>query len=348
MPWRVAHPPGYPLHLLLTRAAAMASRGVLTPAHAANFVSCLLGAGAAALLTETVHVVTGSWAMGSGAVAGITFSLSDLVWLYSSGSEVFALNNFLCCSACTPQLDFLQQIILRVRMPCADGEESACFAVPWHLQTSIQLCSSLRPSQPLSLPIPCQQQAWNGSSCFSLVSLGFLRMHICRSLSVSRDLGKCGNARWLLDAYNALRVRHFFSFANERAERRHGRAHRALRRRADQPHVWCATACYRNHWFSGMDDEARCIKAVVWRMLSCLSLDVYSSISCFGKFATVIADAVRGAPPLLDATEHHRRDLHRHWDAASSLYCSILLEETPRCVSHLRICGRRSICWAAV
>ena len=93
----VAHPPGYPLHLLLTRAAAMASRGVLTPAHAANFVSCLLGAGAAALLTETVHVVTGSWAMGSGAVAGITFSLSDLVWLYSSGSEVFALNNFLCC-----------------------------------------------------------------------------------------------------------------------------------------------------------------------------------------------------------------------------------------------------------
>ncbi|XP_046906265.1 transmembrane protein 260 isoform X1 [Hypomesus transpacificus] len=49
----VAHPPGYPLFTLLSR-LALALLPSLSPAHAANLLSALMGAGASGALCYTV------------------------------------------------------------------------------------------------------------------------------------------------------------------------------------------------------------------------------------------------------------------------------------------------------
>jgi hypothetical protein len=105
----VAHPPGYPLFLLLNhlamRVAHATAPGVAgAPAAAANLLSCGFGAAAAAFAALTVQEWSGSRlgavsvpeaATAGGVAAAALFALSPLTWEYATGSEVFALNNAL-------------------------------------------------------------------------------------------------------------------------------------------------------------------------------------------------------------------------------------------------------------
>jgi len=109
----VAHPPGYPLYVLLSRAAIEVlkpSNFGLPPtslfssqAYRVNAFSALLGALSAGLVYisttsllgrvsgKSLHVVARHLIAASTA---ISFALSPLVWMYSVGAEVFVLNNF--------------------------------------------------------------------------------------------------------------------------------------------------------------------------------------------------------------------------------------------------------------
>lgn len=87
----VAHPPGYPLYgLLLRLAAALPGGGVL---WRMNLVSALCGAGAVALLVDTVRRWTGR--AGAGLVAGAAWFSTPLAWQYATSVEVFALHALL-------------------------------------------------------------------------------------------------------------------------------------------------------------------------------------------------------------------------------------------------------------
>lgn len=97
----VAHPPGYPLFVLVTRAwmdatAALGFPG--SPAMRANAMSALFDAVAAVLIYHSVVMLTEArhrnchW---PAFTAGCMFALSPLIWLYAVGAEVFSMNNML-------------------------------------------------------------------------------------------------------------------------------------------------------------------------------------------------------------------------------------------------------------
>ena len=93
-----AHPPGYPLFTALNYFAIKLN--ITRPALATNHLSCLFGAFAACNIAATVSLFTKDYnwkysTIGS-FVAGISYACMNLQWLYSIGSEVFALNNCLC------------------------------------------------------------------------------------------------------------------------------------------------------------------------------------------------------------------------------------------------------------
>lgn len=104
----VAHPPGYPLYSALVAAAVrVAPTAGLGPAHAANLLSCVLGAAAAAAL-ETASAELLDLVYWDDATEGLVpyrrlcsclsaalFATHPAVWLYALQAEVFALNNFL-------------------------------------------------------------------------------------------------------------------------------------------------------------------------------------------------------------------------------------------------------------
>jgi len=87
----VAHPPGYPLFLLLARAAALVPLGSI--AARVNALSAVCDAAAAGLLTYAVARLSASTA--AGVLAGGLFAFSTRVWAYATIAEVFALNNLL-------------------------------------------------------------------------------------------------------------------------------------------------------------------------------------------------------------------------------------------------------------
>ena len=88
----VAHPPGYPLYLLLGR--LWTHFFVLGDiAFRLHVMSALAGAGAAGLAAWCVTVADGSdRAMIGGAVAGVLLALSPAVWHLSLVSEMYSLN----------------------------------------------------------------------------------------------------------------------------------------------------------------------------------------------------------------------------------------------------------------
>ena len=87
----VAHPPGYPLFLILGRLFALLPVGSL--ALRFNLLSAVCGAGAAAFLFLAAARWSGSrWAA---LVAASLFAFSPTVWHWATGAEVFALNNLL-------------------------------------------------------------------------------------------------------------------------------------------------------------------------------------------------------------------------------------------------------------
>jgi hypothetical protein len=87
----VAHPPGYPLFLLLARAATLVPLGSV--AARVNGLSAVCDAAAAGLLTFAVARLSTSAA--AGVFAGGLFAFSTRVWAYATVAEVFALNNLL-------------------------------------------------------------------------------------------------------------------------------------------------------------------------------------------------------------------------------------------------------------
>jgi len=101
----VPHPPGYPLWLLLNNLAIQLGSSLFpssTPALITNQLSCIFGALAAVGISMSISLLATHhgvlWlpsAFGS-FVGGLLYSVSSLQWLYSVGSEVFALNNCLC------------------------------------------------------------------------------------------------------------------------------------------------------------------------------------------------------------------------------------------------------------
>ncbi|MDQ3265661.1 MAG: DUF2723 domain-containing protein [Myxococcota bacterium] len=105
--WRfsVAHPPGYPLYVLLGGAFAHLL-AVETVAWRLGMFSALCGAGAAALLARAVGQWTGrAWA---GLLAGGLFGLSSQVWIWSTRAEVFALNHLIAAGLSLLAVRFFQ------------------------------------------------------------------------------------------------------------------------------------------------------------------------------------------------------------------------------------------------
>ena len=95
----VPHPPGYPLYTLMGHAFITAVP-LGTPAWRLNLMCSIFGAFAAALIALAVEthlrgaVMLHDARLAGGAAAGLLYAFSPLVWQYSVGSEVFALNNF--------------------------------------------------------------------------------------------------------------------------------------------------------------------------------------------------------------------------------------------------------------
>ncbi len=90
----IAHPPGYPLYLLLTRLLAVALPG--EPALAANVLSALaaaLAAGASALLARLLGAQPPA-----AIAAGLLVAGSRIIWSTAVVAEVYTLNAFLATS----------------------------------------------------------------------------------------------------------------------------------------------------------------------------------------------------------------------------------------------------------
>ena len=118
----VAHPPGYPTFTLLAALAGATANAlglagaslplfstasvVVSPAVAANALFALIAA------TVPLFIAGAVVALGSGSgvppavlkacglVAGVLYALSPLTWTYSTGSEVFSLNNAFVAALC--------------------------------------------------------------------------------------------------------------------------------------------------------------------------------------------------------------------------------------------------------
>lgn len=105
--WRfsVAHPPGYPLYVLLGGAFAHLLP-VESVAWRLGMFSALCGAGAATLLARAVGQWTGRAL--PGLLAGGLYGLSSLVWIWSTRAEVFALNQLIAAGLLLLAVRFFQ------------------------------------------------------------------------------------------------------------------------------------------------------------------------------------------------------------------------------------------------
>jgi len=94
----VAHPPGYPLFVLLN-GLLIHMMSYYEPALVANICSFLCGSIASAFIAMSIHMLVMEETLKntiSSIVGGVSFTLSPLVLLYSVGAEVFSLNNMIC------------------------------------------------------------------------------------------------------------------------------------------------------------------------------------------------------------------------------------------------------------
>ena len=87
----VAHPPGYPLHTLLSKAFTWLPWG--TVAWQVNLLSAVFGALTCSVLWWLARVLTGSRL--AAVVAGLGFGASRELWAQSILAEVYSLNTFL-------------------------------------------------------------------------------------------------------------------------------------------------------------------------------------------------------------------------------------------------------------
>ena len=94
-----AHPPGYPLWLLLNRivfwatGASSAPSASMSPAFVANAFNALLQSGAGTAVLAAATELSGS--VTAGLVSLGLYAFADTTWAYAVVAEVFALNNLL-------------------------------------------------------------------------------------------------------------------------------------------------------------------------------------------------------------------------------------------------------------
>ena len=122
----VAHPPGYPTFIMLTK--FFMSSLPIKPAVAANVASAGFGSVSALFIYLTVERFTRPKSGKDGAsryVAALcgswAFAFSELTWMYSIGAEVFALNNALVAII----------VYLSVQYSCADTQGGRRRAALW-------------------------------------------------------------------------------------------------------------------------------------------------------------------------------------------------------------------------
>lgn len=112
-----AHPPGYPLFTMLYHVAIkiLPWDASISPAWRANATTSILGALTAGLVQSSILELFKIYGLGespsleqnllaSGVAAA--FALSPLTWMYSTGAEVFALNNFLVAALVVVSLQY--------------------------------------------------------------------------------------------------------------------------------------------------------------------------------------------------------------------------------------------------
>ncbi|MEA2676352.1 MAG: hypothetical protein QOJ81_493 [Chloroflexota bacterium] len=89
----IAHPTGFPAYTLLAWLASVVFTPLGNDALRANLLSAVLGAGAVALITATVALLTRRWAIAVG--VGAAVALSSEVWRISLHADPHALHLFL-------------------------------------------------------------------------------------------------------------------------------------------------------------------------------------------------------------------------------------------------------------
>src|SRR3989344_9317103 len=105
----VAHPPGYPLYLILGKIFSYLPFWTL--AEKINLMSAVFGAATVALCVRIIFKLTNS-RLASIAGAGL-LALSHPFWLYSTVAEVFTLHTFLLSLFILGAINFLSLKIMR-------------------------------------------------------------------------------------------------------------------------------------------------------------------------------------------------------------------------------------------
>ena len=169
----VAHPPGYPLFLLLNHfvmkfGQALAPEIPGSPAAAANVFSCFSGAVAAAFVSLTVNAwnepLSHPEAASAGALlAALLFAFSPLTWEFSTGAEVFSLNNALLAAilfsvvkvrihAIAPSVGWASMVAFSSGLALANQHASLLFVAPLAASVMIWLEPelSIRPFRTLA------------------------------------------------------------------------------------------------------------------------------------------------------------------------------------------------------
>jgi hypothetical protein len=115
----VAHPPGYPLFVLLGKVFSLLPVGGI--AWRVNLLSAVCGAWAAAALSLAVtRAARGSLnALAAGCLAGGLFAFSPLAWTYGTQAEVFALNHALVATLLWLAIRYTQEGSLQVARAAA-------------------------------------------------------------------------------------------------------------------------------------------------------------------------------------------------------------------------------------
>jgi hypothetical protein len=108
----VAHPPGYPLFILITKLGEVIFQLLftgMTVGFAQNLTQVVVSVGAAVVLYDGISILVQCRAS---AVLGTSiFSFSSLVWSYAVQTEVFALNNFLCAALLNLAIRYQRQMM---------------------------------------------------------------------------------------------------------------------------------------------------------------------------------------------------------------------------------------------
>lgn len=213
----VAHPPGYPLFTWMGNAAVRFGPESWSPARRMNIACCLLGSLATTLLSATTRKVSllrmpanGATPASRAAIAVIAASfallaaLSPHVWLYSTGVEVFVLNNALVAAILLTAAMYAESVLL------ARSDAGAEAAMYRFTLLGAFICGLALSNQHTSIFLILPVAAWVAASqwrslavarSISYIAAGLLGLlpyaHLPISHRWNRTLGSWGDASTL-------------------------------------------------------------------------------------------------------------------------------------------------------